>query len=1780
MKQVPRNITVPALVLIVINILGLLWIHSDLTNIRPATVLAKDVRLRPDNVEPDRLRVNFDRQIVADDEGGQIEKEAVFALKPHGPGVWKWSTPDTLEYLFDTPLPPGRRFTLEATDEFESRTGMSLDGKKSFEIRTISLALANNKIIAVDPRHVTVELEFNQPVDPADLLRHVRFFDETRPDTDPFDNVLCLTQNIQKKLVVRVPRPASNRLRIVLEQNLAGPNADLSLDHTVVRNLQIGTGFCYLSNYISVPRFEETTSIRLRFSHRLNREQELPEIRTTPQVEDLKGHRSHRELVLSGKFAPETRYTVHVPATLMSYKNETLGEDCPVTVEIPARRPALMFAHRRGILAPHGNLSLDIKAVNVTGVEFLTWQLHENNLVSYLHGESRRATSRSMPKKTIDFETVRNEIHDFVLDIDELIEPGPGVYYITAQSVKPRWTSSNTIITVTDLAITAKTQQDGCLVWVTSLRTGKPVKRAKVRAVSYNNQVLTTARTDSDGIALLEYADNNPDGSMWVITAKKGEDLSYLRAGDNRWLIDDVDQSGRAYPDDIEVMLYAERGAYRPGGTIHLTGIVRRRTGDIPPAFPFSVKVTRPDGREIADMKAVPAEDSQGIFHVSLPTETDCQTGPYRFQTTLPGDNKTLGATTAFVEAFLPQRMKVQSEPAAERFDPNDTPRISVSARYLWDVPVADVGVKVEASLLPSRFRSQNYKGFTFGMPKTGRIHVKTVKDTLDDEGKATLKIPLPANLAPAVYNMSMTATVTEPGARSVSSNSSAVVDRLGHHLGLRCAADQLVSPAEPITIEWISLTGDDKPRDPNDLHVKLDLVEFDTVLKEVNGRRVWRSVERVKEIKTQQIPAATDAGGSFEITCPDVGRYRLTITDGETGSRTRLKLYASESGARQSLAMNQPERLEIVIDKDKYLPGARVKVLIRSPVSGTLLATVESDRVSQWQIAEVINNTAELEFDLSEKLRGGAFITATVVRAVDPDKKSWLPHRAMGMKRLVFDHEAKRLPVTIGAVEKSGPGESIPIAIQTAPAIDPNLPGMVHLWAVDEGILLPTAYETPDPHRYFLSPRRSAVFTSDLFYRLLPDYDRPETITRIGAGGGYEMGRLRRNPVSTVRREPDVVWRKAISVDAAGNATVEMKLPDLIGQMRLMAVAVDHDRYGNAHEQVILTSDLIAESNWPRFAAPGDTFEVPVKLFNSTDEAISVVLEAKVDGPIEIENLPAEPIEISPEKPLTRLLKVKALEIGPVQVQITAKQTDSVDNPLTATSKAAFSVRPATALHGEVALKSIDAGEQLQIDPSESFMPGTQQLTINISSRPGVQLAPALEKLVRYPYGCVEQTTSRLFSLLYATEILGKQHAGRINQMVQAGIARLWSMQTRSGGLSYWPGGTNPNLWGSAYAGWCLLECKNAGHDVDQRFSEELMKYLESQLHSTTHGSDFNNTRALLCRVLSTFDKPSHGWMNRLAEQKDSLDLAAIAHLAGAFHAAGKTDAAMKLLPAEMMDMTVETTTSGRLTSQLQQRAVWLSVLLEIDPDHEMVVPLVNLIMESRKNGCWSSTLNNSAAIVALSRYQVLATREECDFTGLIEIADSNSIGFDHNKTLVHKVEDFSKPLTITSNGKGRIYIALSSEGLARKGLIEPYDRRLSVRRRWHDRTGRRINPNDIHVGDLVKVEVQIVTTEKRRIDNIAVVDALAGGMEIENPRFATSAASARSSGGRPDHIELLDDRVVLFCSVSKNKRIFRYALRATTAGLFDLPPIQASCMYDPSIASLGKTGTVTILP
>ncbi len=1776
----PKALSVTA-VFATINIVGLAWIHHDLTQAPRATVRVLSASLQPDSDNPDRIRLAFDREMVSAAAIGRLEEAAVFQLAPACPGQWVWSARDTLEYRLDRPLPEGCLVRLGDTGQLKVVTGRSLEGTGEFELPARPLRLVSTDIVASDQSDVTFQVTFSQPVDPGEFLRHATFCDVKT--LAPLDEPLCLTKAPQKDLALRLHRPESNEFRMLLDERLAGYGAEVGLGRPVEVECQVPRAFALLAARAGRPAVDRRASVGLFFSRKLSTKQQPPAPSVEPPVEDLKVHMADRSLRLTGNFVAGRRYTVRVPATLLSEGGQTLREDASATVQIPEYAPEIRFNHGHGILSPWGKLTLDAKGVNVEQLELRTWRVHANNLVSYLHGSQVDETSQSLPDKTLTVHLPHNQPQSLALDLGALLSRSRGIYRIEARAAQNHWTEDAAIVTISDLAMTAKHHRDGYLVWVTSLRTAQPVPGVVVDGLTYNNQRVATARTDGDGIARLTFATGHPDGGIWVLTASKDGDQSYLVPDESQWMIDGIEQCGRPHASHYEAILYTDRGVYRPGESIHLTGIIRDTMGMIPSPFPLTAKVYRPDGRQVADISIRRREKDQGLFHTSFTPSAQDQTGPYRFCLTLPGSSDSLGSATALVEAFVPVRMEVKASPSRERFGPNEPPVVQVTGRYLWDQPGSDLPVKLEGTLFKTRFESQAQPDYQFGEDRReAPIPLPDVNDRLDEQGQCQMQAKLPQTLKAGLYNVHLSLTVTEPGGRSVSANTAATLDLLGTHIGLRSPRGQVIPVGETFAVDWVRLTGQDRPAAPGAMTAQLVRVEYDTVLKQVEGKHVWQSIEKTEKVGTDQVSPPAGAAGSFNIICPDSGSYRVVVTDDASNSCTWLSLYASRRGeGSQSVPMNQPERVEIVTDKKKYARGETAKVVLRSPVPGTVLLTLETDRIVGRQLARIQQNTCELEVPLPPELRGSAFLTATVVRAVDPNQQSWLPHRGMGMTRVLIDPASHRMLVTVVAPAKARPGETVSVTVDTGRPSDSNLPTLVHLWAVDEGILLTSAYQPPDLFTFFLGPRASGVWTADVFDWLLPDYERPGGMVRIG-GDGAEFDALRRNPVPTRTRRPAVVWREAAAVDGEGKLMIPMVLPELTGQLRIMAVAVDHDRYGAAEHAVTVTAPVLAEASWPRFAAPGDRFTVPVKLFNATDQPLTLGLKAEVSGPLELVAAEGN-LTVPPGQPATRLWQAHATGMGPVEVRIEASPRAAVDASLVARSVAALPIRPATALHTLVELKALPAGQQDRIELPDVFVKGTAQTTISVSARPSVELEAALEEQIRYPYGCVEQTSSRLLSLVYASRVLGPSRAAPIDDMVKAGIAKLWSMQTRSGGIGYWPGDPVASLWGTAYAASCLLEARNAGYEIDPRFTGDLAKYLESRLRATEEETPDINTRALICRVLAVFGPPPHGWMARLAEQKDQLDIAGLAHLAEAFHAAGDKGKALLLLPAEPPQGAIVITTSGRLTSQVQQEAVWLSALLEIEPNHPMTAPLAASVSNARSNGQWGSTLNNAAAIAALSRYQALTSRDQAEFTGTIEAPGSGTVHFSHKEPATLELRDATGSAeadhspVLSSEGRGTVYVVVMSRGLIRDNRIQPYQRQLSVERRWTNRRGEPVDANDLAVGDLVQVEITIKTTGAT-VHNIAIVDALTGGMEVENPRLATSVPTGESEGDEPDHVEFLDDRVVLFCTAGPQPSTFKYALRVIAAGEFALPPIQASCMYDDSVACLGTAGRVRV--
>jgi hypothetical protein len=311
---------------------------------------------------------------------------------------------------------------------------------------------------------------------------------------------------------------------------------------------------------------------------------------------------------------------------------------------------------------------------------------------------------------------------------------------------------------------------------------------------------------------------------------------------------------------------------------------------------------------------------------------------------------------------------------------------------------------------------------------------------------------------------------------------------------------------------------------------------------------------------------------------------------------------------------------------------------------------------------------------------------------------------------------------------------------------------------------------------------------------------------------------------------------------------------------------------------------------------------------------------------------------------------------------------------------------------------------------------------------------------------------------------------------------------------------------------------------------------------------------------------------MSVLTERLNELDMDGRAHLAMAWLHAGRRDQALVAIPNDTIDLGAHSSYTGRFTSPVAQRARLLSALVDLDPQHEWIPQLVNSLHAARSNGVWLSTLDNALALEALAARK--QSSDSTSYKGKVQIG-SLSVDLKPGETKHVTLSNVDDSAELIAHGTGELFAAIETTGLS-ENLPEDKDRQIQVRRRWLTRDGHTINPQHIAVGDLILVEIELKSLGRISIASVAVVDALPGGMEVENPRLSTSDQSASTADA--DHVQFLDDRIVVFGTATPRGQTFRYALRAVTDGNFTLPPIQASCMYNESISSTHGANRVRV--
>ncbi|MBQ6775096.1 MAG: hypothetical protein IJP53_01425, partial [Synergistaceae bacterium] len=251
---------------------------------------------------------------------------------------------------------------------------------------------------------------------------------------------------------------------------------------------------------------------------------------------------------------------------------------------------------------------------------------------------------------------------------------------------------------------------------------------------------------------------------------------------------------------------------------------------------------------------------------------------------------------------------------------------------------------------------------------------------------------------------------------------------------------------------------------------------------------------------------------------------------------------------------------------------------------------------------------------------------------------------------------------------------------------------------------------------------------------------------------------------------------------------------------------------------------------------------------------------------------------------------------------------------------------------------------------------------------------------------------------------------------------------------------------------------------------------------------------------------------------------------------------------------------------------ALQLSMWLDVEPQAPEVTELANRLMNLGSKGSWYSTQDNSAALVALSRYNVEAAGAKSDIKAHLNTDTSDTALLTYasgGKPASIQVSELPKKagLLIEADGDGQGCYSWSVKGFP-KSQPKAERRNVSVECVYFDETGNALNlAQPVSHGKVVQVVLTVKPS--MTINNLALNYLLPAGFELENPRLEDGAEYVPGSYGVVNDIR--DDRLVLFFDRLTGERSYGFKMRAVTRGTFKVPQISAYGMYDASVRFTG---------
>ena len=1382
--------------------------------------------------------------------------------------------------------------------------------------------------------------------------------------------------------------------------------------------------------------------------------------------------------------------------------------------------------------------------------------------------------------------------------------------------------SDTRLVVLTDLGVLSKRELDGKRrVFVQSLSSGTPVAGARVAVVARNGQVVVSADTDTEGVASLPSFDAFVrERTPVLLQVTNGEDMSFLPLDEWARQLDTsrFDIGGEVNvvdPGTLSAVLFSDRGLYRPGETVHLGAILRAAEWSrTPVGAPMEIDILDSAGNRVRrDTLRFGAAGFEGYDFT--PSESG-PSGTWMAQLYLKGKNENdrtlVGSTSVQVREFQPDTLRVKlalSQPAEAGWVRPEELKALVAVENLFGTPAQDRRVTGQLRLTPSVPAFSAWPGYRFSDPNTtGEGVQQALEDArTNSEGKTEFALGL-EQYERASYRLDLLVRAYEPGSgRGVASTLRALVSDQPYLVGLK-AADGLgyVTRGSAQSVEVLAIGPNGQPMAVDGLSAVRSEKRMVSVLTRGDDG-LYRFVSRERREEKDRKPLASKAGKQAVVLDTSTpGDFELQVVDRD-GRVLNSQSWTVVGDANLSRSLERNAELEISLSKPIYAQGEEIEVSLRAPYAGAGLITIERDKVYAQQWFKTSTTSTVQRIRLPEGLEGNAYISVSFLR--DPSSEEiYTSPLSWGIAPFAIERTARQLPLTFTVPAKARPGQPLRLTV------DAGGPARVAVFAVDEGILQVAGYRVGDPLDQFFAKRMHQIDSAQILDLLLPEFSRIAGTAAPG-GDGEGEGARHLNPFKRKGEKPAVWWSGVVDVDGA--KTFSFTPPDHFnGELRMVAVAVTAERMALREGKTTVRGDFVLTPTLPTHVAPGDEFEVPVGISNTIEGATTpstVALQVTLPPALSLVGAAPAPLVLKPGEEKVVSVRLKAAQaLGAQAITLRASS-----GRFAAQRRLEVSVRPMVPSTTTVDVQRVSRNTAMS--DLRSMFNERAQRRLAASTSPLVGLVGLDTWLGDYRYSCTEQLASKALPglVLRSHPAFGRANGdGDLSGLFNT----LRSRQNGEGGFGYWTATPDVDTYVSAYTTLVLVEARERGERVPGDLLDRANQWLaqaafdrsRSDLHSlraralavylqVRQGEAAGNALAALVEQLER-DQPKL-WRDDLAGLLVAASYQGLQQTAAATPLARRARELANTKPKSLRDMSAaereavyQASGFGDFYDPTGAQAWRLYLLGKHFPEQARLLTedaVGTILLPLQEQGL--NSLNAALSVLALD---AIGGEAAAPVRFEQETAQGKTVfGQSQGGVMAGTYGGDAKRLMVMPESGKTVWVARTEQGFDRAAPAAEQGKGIEVQRDFLDAEGK--PTTTVVQGEELTVRLRV---RGEGWDNVALLDLLPGGFEavLTAPAAAEAQASAstEAEGGAaeanqpavpvlalpestfyPVHQEIREDRVVLYGSLSRDMQEFRYRIRATATGTFQVPPAFAEHMYRSGVlARGGPAGTLTV--